>query len=149
MLRILLLALLIASPAHAIAIYKCESNGKILYTDAHCAGGKLPDLRERVRNNPPLSVMAVKAEIARAKQEANRLREQRLVQEAMEQAQQQRLALDDYIFTKKCVALALRKRWADEEAQLASGFAGYQDTEYKARRIAHAVNEKYELECAS
>ncbi|MES2537971.1 MAG: hypothetical protein V4632_19085 [Pseudomonadota bacterium] len=148
MFRILLLALLIASPTHAIAIYKCESNGETLYTDARCPGGKLPDLRERVRNNPPLSVTAVKAETARAKQEASRLQEQRHMQEAMELAQRQRLAFDDYIFTKKCVALALRKRWADEEAQLASGFAGYQETEHKTRRIARAVNEKYELECA-
>jgi hypothetical protein len=148
MFRILLLCLLVAPPASALAIYKCESDGRVLYSDTQCRGGKLLALREPVRNNPPASPTKINAEVEQARLQGSRLENERLLREAAQQAALERVALDDYLLTKKCAALALRKRWADEEAQLASNRSGYDDSGQNARRIARAVNEKYEAQCA-
>ncbi|MDB5764203.1 MAG: hypothetical protein JWQ21_3198 [Herminiimonas sp.] len=148
MFKILLLSLLISFSAPALAIYKCESNGKITYSDEPCRGGKVLDV-DPASGKTAASDAADAADaadagkqITREKSEVKRLENERHKREAKDEQAQQKAARISAAKHKKCVSLAMRKKWGEEDAAAASGKSAE-----KAKRNARRKAEKYETEC--
>lgn len=136
--QILLPALLLIFAAPALAVYKCESNGKASYSDVPCPGGRVIDLGVA----PPDDVAAARHGLAREKAEADRLEKARHAREAKEEKAKKRIARAQAIKQKKCATLALHKKWADEDARAATG-----KSVLKIRRKARHADERYQQEC--
>lgn len=139
MLRILLTPLLLAACAPALAVYKCESGGKLTYSDTPCPDGKGRIMSEAIQ---PQGAIDVSSRVLRNKAEADRLERERHQREAHEEKERQQAARVATRNKKKCDALALRKKWSDEDAVNATGKPA-EKSRLKARRAA----EKYNLEC--
>jgi Domain of unknown function (DUF4124) len=122
----------------AFAVIKCESNGKITYSDEPCRNGRQLD----ISSAPAPDADADARRAAREKHELQRLEGQRRRQEAKDDKERARAAKANATKQKKCVTLALHKRWADEDAASATGKAAD-----KVKRKAHRAGEKFESEC--
>jgi hypothetical protein len=143
MLHILLISILVTLSAPALAIYKCESSGKVSYSQFPCPSGNSEILSGQANDNPPLSeVGQARQQAAQDKHEATRLQKTRHQREAKEEKEQQRIARVNAAKRKKCAALALRKKWTADDALSASGRAAE-----GAKRKAQRAAEKYEMEC--
>jgi hypothetical protein len=141
--KILMLSFLASLSAPASAIYKCESNGQITYSDEPCSNGKSVKLTEPSGNAPlPADKAKARQQATREKNELKRLENQRQQLEAQEDKERQKLARADAIKRKKCENLALQQKWAEEDAAAASGKSAD-----KARRIARRKAEKFQMEC--
>ena len=149
MLRILTFSTFLALSMPAFAIYKCEADGNVTYSDTGCAKGKMIDMREK-----PVPADATKAGIAQAnadrarqkaeqeKKEAKRLEAQRHKSEAKDDKEQKQAARSAEAKRKKCASLAMRKKWTEEDAANTTGKSAA-----KAKLKARRATEKYELEC--
>ncbi len=142
--KILLLGFLFSLCAPALAVYKCESNGKITYGDEPCRLGKLIELDTSSAGIEPLpqDTARAKKEAARQKKELARIENERQQREELEEKEQQKLARAKAATRKKCSALALQTKWAQEDAVAASGKSAD-----KVRRNARRKAEKFEMEC--
>jgi hypothetical protein len=141
--RILLLSLLVSISAPALAIYKCESNGKVTYSDEACRGGKVIELPEPTGKTLLSSDAAsARRQVAHEKSEVKRLENERHKREAAEDKQQQRVARLHAVKQKKCASLAMRQKWSEEDAAAAIGKSAG-----KAKRRARRKAEQYENEC--
>lgn len=146
MLRILLISILAAWTAPALAIYKCESGGKVSYSQLPCPAGNsvtLPDYSETPEPGQ------ARLQAAREKKEAARLEQARHQREASEEKEQQRIAKQRSQRTspaaqQKCAKLEMRKKWAEDGARSPS----LKEPE-KASRNAQHLAERYERECGS
>jgi hypothetical protein len=140
MLRLMLTTLLLAACTPALAMYKCESGGKLSYSDTPCTDGKNVIIRDAALQ--PADATGTSVRLLRDKTEANRLereRHQRESQDEKERLQAARAAARSH---KKCDSLALRTKWAEEDAVHAAGKSAA-----KVKRRARRSAEKYELEC--
>lgn len=135
----LLLALLMSCSAPALALYKCEADGKISYSDLPCAKGRTLDALEA---SAPAGPSDSQQRLAADKAEAFRLEQARHKREDKEELEQRRASRAAAKHRKNCQALALTQRWAQEDARLAAG-KSVEKTRTKARRST----EKYELSC--
>lgn len=135
----LLLALLMSCSAPALALYKCGSDGKITYSDLPCTNGKT------------LGTLAASAaaeagdsrqRLAADKAEAHSLEQARHRREDKEERAERQVSRAAAKYRKNCQALALKQRWAQEDARQAAG-----RTVEKARIKARRSAEKYELSC--
>jgi hypothetical protein len=143
--RLLLLSLLIAFSAPALAVYKCETNGKVSYGDEPCPGGKTPELSEALMSGPPPNnARGQKQQLSRDKNELRRIENERRRREAREEQERRTAARAHVSHQRKCVTLALRKKTADENAALAAG-----KTAARSRHKARHAAETYEAECAN
>ncbi len=133
--RILLFSLFFSFCAPALAVYKCESDGKVGYSETPCPDGQLLDLNTSVRD---ADAAQAKQQITADKKKLANMENTRHKREAIEE----RAARVQAAKYKKCAALAQRKKWALEDAASASG-----KSSAKARRNAQRLSEKYELEC--
>ncbi len=135
----LLLALLMSCSAPALALYKCGSDGKITYGDLPCLNGKTQDTFDpsAVTESAysPQQLAADKAKVERLE----RTRHQREAKEELVQRQASHAAAKH---RKNCQALALKQRWAQEDARQAAGKSAE-----KARIKASRSTEKYQLSC--
>jgi response regulator RpfG family c-di-GMP phosphodiesterase len=135
--------LMLASCASAATTFRCDTQGKVTYSDVACDGAlALPaaDLRapatikaeqdEALRQAAANKVQVQRLEAARNKVE-HAERKERLHASAIASARQ-----------RKCETLAQRRKWANEDASAASGRHAE-----KASRKARRVAEQYELEC--
>lgn len=138
MVRVTLLFLLASFTAPALAIYKCESNGKVTYSDEHCPGGKVLD----TGGAPVVDADVVARQAAQEKNRLKRLEHERHKLEAQEEKQQQRAAHAAAAKQKRCSLLDRRRKWADEDAAAATG-KSHEKTKLKARRVA----EQFDAEC--
>lgn len=136
--RTALLCLSISFSAPVLAIYKCESNGKVIYSDAPCAGGKALD----ISNVSPTDAAAAKRQLAQEQSKLRKIEGERLKREAIEEKERQRIARDNEAKQRRCTGLAQRKKWADEDAAAATGKASE-----KARRKANRATEQFEATC--
>lgn len=125
--------------APALAVYKCEIDGKVVYRDSPCAGGKELDIDAAPAKNGSVSTQE---QLARDKAKAARLESERHRREAREAREQNLAARRAAARQKKCDSLALRTKWAEDDAIKASGKAAE-----RARIKARHAAEKYELEC--
>ncbi|OGB23081.1 MAG: hypothetical protein A3I66_08690 [Burkholderiales bacterium RIFCSPLOWO2_02_FULL_57_36] len=138
-----MLSLLFALSSPALAINKCESNGKISYSDEPCGNGKA----SKFEAPPPDSAMSrdiasARQRAAREKNELKRLESERQRLEAQEDKENQKLARANASKKKKCAELALQQKWAEEDASAASGKSAQ-----KIKRTARRKAEKFQLEC--
>ncbi len=128
----------------ALAINKCEIDGKVSYTEAPCPAGKTTVLASVPAPNASAVAQAKaiagkdaralqKIEAEKAKQDkADLAANKAAARNAAKQAKQQ----------KKCAQLAQKKRWADEDAAKAGP-----KNQTTARSKASRAAEKMELEC--
>ena len=130
----------------AWAVYKCESNGHVTYSDAACANGKpvVIDDTRGVKNPAPVAAAKDKAVQQRLDKsraaEDKRLTRQREKQERAEA----RAKLVAEKQKRKCAQLAQRKAWAEDDLRNAPV-----KTMEKARRKSQRAAENYRSECAS
>jgi hypothetical protein len=130
-------ALFFIFPLPASALYKCEQQGHLTYSDSPCSGKQI-DIAVPAT---PSSNHA--AEMTRAQSELRRLQNSREQKERQDQ-QYRNLALRGQVARqKKCRALALQSKWKQEDANLAPLSA-----QTRSRRIARRAEEKYQSECS-
>ncbi len=143
MLRLLLLCLPGLLPLPAMAIYKCESNRVISYSDTPCSSGKSSTL-DTSFSSDRLDTPDAQQQLNRQKTELKQLETARHKREASEEKERKKLAKAHAVKQKKCAGLALRQKWSEEDAVLANGKSSAK-AKLKARRMA----EKYQLECGT
>ena len=138
----LLLLVLLTISAPALAIYKCESAGRTVYSDAPCHDGKgaALDIDTRPSGDPE----AAQQQLSQEKRELQRIENARQKQQAIDQRERRKLYKASEAKKKKCADLALRKKWADEDASSA-----HPKSQERAKRTARRATEKHELECAA
>lgn len=139
MLPFALFLLLAFFSAPALAIYKCEIDGRVVYRDSPCAGGKELNIDAASATTGSGSAQQ---QLARDKAKATRLESERHRREVREVREQNLAARKAAARQKKCDSLALRTKWAEDDAIKASGKAA-ERARIKARRAA----EKQALEC--
>ncbi|WP_317205500.1 DUF4124 domain-containing protein [Janthinobacterium sp.] len=125
--------------ASAQTVYKCVSDGKTSYGTTPCPSGRGVALDVPP---PPAPAPDAAAALARDEKTATRLRAERLRREAREDSAQARAGKAAAARRKKCAALALRQKWAAEDARGAG-----EKTATKARVKARRAAEKLALEC--
>jgi type IV secretory pathway VirB10-like protein len=140
MLRIMLLCLLAFFAAPALAIYKCDSQGKVSYGDEPCPGGQALN----IGGTPPANADTAVAEkrTAQEKTRVKRLENERHKREAQDEKELQRAAHAAAAKQKKCALLARRQKWANEDAAAATG-----KSSAKARLKARRVAEQFDTDC--
>lgn len=139
-LRVLLSALLISAAIPAFAIYKCESGAKVTYSDTTCVSGQSSDLGDPATKSDNTS--QVRRELAQQEAEVKRLESARHKREAQQQKLRKTALRTEAARQKKCASLARRKKWADEDAAIATG-----KSRENARRKARRAEEVYGSEC--
>jgi hypothetical protein len=141
--NVVMLTVLTSLSTPALAIYKCEVDGKVSYSDAPCRDGKSRRMDEATWDTPSApDVESAKGRAAREKNEVKQIEKARQQHEAQEEKDRQKLARADTGKRKKCADLALQQKWAEEDARAATG----KSTE-KARRAAYRRGEKFQMEC--
>jgi hypothetical protein len=141
--KTLMLAFLVSLSTPALAIYKCESDGKISYSDSPCVNGKSVRFEEPPHSAPlPPDAANARQQATRDKNELKRLENERERQEAQEDKERRKLVQADAAKRKKCSELALQQKWAEEDASAASGKSAE-----KAKRNARRKAEKLQMEC--
>ncbi|HZW14233.1 MAG TPA: DUF4124 domain-containing protein [Noviherbaspirillum sp.] len=134
----LLTAILLSCAIPSFAIYKCESGGKIVYSDTACNGGT----EMHINTTPSPDAEAALRRAAQEKRQAERLESARLKREASEAKEQKRVAREEATKRKRCDTLARRQKWAEEDAASVAG------TKVEAaRRKARRAAEEYQAEC--
>lgn len=130
---------LLATPA--LAVYKCEINGKLSYSDKPCAKGKESQL-ESTRAPSPKEQHAANQAYLRDKRTLNKLEKEKQRQAVIEEKAQLRAAKQAEKQKKYCNKLALQLRWAQEDVARASG-----KKTAVAREKALRAEEKYTQAC--
>jgi hypothetical protein len=140
MLRAALMGVCLLACLPAWAIYKCEVDGKIAYSEAPCQGGK--ETRIAAPEPEPADVRSAHKQAVRQKQEADRLTQARHDREARDAKLQKRSAGDAAAHEKKCRKLALHK------ARTANDTTGRTRLDIEAvNQRAKQAAQKYEAEC--
>jgi len=125
----------------AAASYRCEAGGKFTYGDTPCTTGAGKNLA----TPPSPRAEDVRTAQQRAQREAQALaqlgEQQRAAEERALRAdrQQTRLAATN---RKKCDALALQKKWRDEDAARAPVKSAD-----KRKQAARRVDDRYSMRC--
>lgn len=120
----------------AFAVYKCESNGHVTYSDSSCPGGRQLDI-------PPAPDSAEARQRAVQEQQAlKRLENERRKAELQEAKGRQQAANRQAARRRKCASLERRKKWAAEDAATT-----YIRSAEKAKRKARRAEETFEAEC--
>lgn len=141
----LLLSLLMAVSMPAMAVYKCESQGHVTYTDIPCGAAQT--------TLPPVPLPA---DAVAAKQQATSEKRQLAAIEKSQQAErvanahEQRRRKQDKTETahrKKCTLLGLEKKWSAEDAAAASRTISEKTTAMK--KAARRKAERHEAECGA
>ena len=136
--RHMLTVLLLTGAAPSFAIYKCESGGKVIYSDTACINGKALEINAA----PPADADAAMHRAAQEKRQAELLERSRQKREAGEEKENKRAARAEATQRKKCDTLARRQKWAEEDASSAVGRKA-EAAHRKARRAA----EEYLVAC--
>lgn len=137
MLRAALLASLVVLATPAFAIYKCEKNGTITYSDEACANGT--SLRI---DAAPSDADAAKQRAANQERQLKQIEREHHKQELEERRVAKRASQARASKQKKCEKLALQVKWANEDVATATV-----KSIDKEKRKARRAQEKYETEC--
>lgn len=133
---LLLLGLTVTLPA--LAIYKCESDGKVTYGDAPCDGGKALEIAAPT----PSDTDAAVRQAMRERKALSQLEKERHKREAVEDRERKSANRADAAKRKKCDTLARRQERANEVVRTSVGKAN-ERAKLKARHVA----EDYEAAC--
>ena len=134
-----LLTSLIASPA--LAVFKCEADGKVTYSDTACAGGKRLDLKDRV---PESDARQATLRARQQKAELDRIDALQRKEQAQQAKVRNQIARANARQAKKCDALAKSKQPADDAIATAPEKS---ITQVKAK--ARQAGERHAAECSS
>jgi hypothetical protein len=134
--KICLLWVPLLVPLSASAIYRCEQQGSIIYTEFPCAGREVPitSSAPAPKNNDAL-LKHERSEVARLQ----RLREQR---ERQDQQIRDLAARGAAAREKKCRSLALQVKWREEDVREST-----LDKAQKAITRLRRAQEKFDAEC--
>jgi hypothetical protein len=121
----LLLSLLMAASMPAMAVYKCESQGRLTYTDIPCGAAQT-----ELRLTPP------PADAAAARQQAASERRQLAGIEKNQEAERVNREREQ-----------LEKTWSDEDA--ASGSRTSSEKTQGLKKTARRKAERYDVECGT
>lgn len=142
MYKIFSLSILFFISLPALAVYKCESGDKVVYSDVACINGKPSDVDDKLGKPSASDVAKAKEQNAQEKKELKQLENTRHKREAQEEKQQQQFAKTAMSKQKKCAALEQKKKWNQEDVARATG-----KKLETAKRKSHQIEEKYRLEC--
>lgn len=126
----------------SFAIYKCEENGKITYSEEKCSSGKVSAIDT---TNSHLTKSSADEAMTRSKREKAVLREleeARRKEEVLKEKARQKALRSSEVLQKKCRTLAQKAKWSEEDAASAIGKSAE-----KSKRIAMRNREKYEADC--
>jgi hypothetical protein len=126
----------------AMAIYKCETGGKVTYSDVPCPNSKTTVIGDQSRQSSSSDIAEAKQKNEHEKRELKQLENARHKREAKEEKQQQQIAKRFESKKKKCAALEQKHRWSKEDLARATG-RKVEPAKRRERRLA----EKYDLEC--
>lgn len=138
--RALLLGLLLSLSAPAFAVYKCESDKKVSYSDIPCPDAKVLDIGGAASPD----AAHARQQATQEKKKLTQLEAARHKMEAKEEKERQQAARANAAARKTCAKLALRKKWADEDAASATGKSAV-----KAKQKARRAAEQHQSECAN
>jgi hypothetical protein len=140
----LLLPLLLCS-LPAWAVYKCDNDGQVTYSDAACANGKTVAIDDARGVKSPAPVAAAKDKAAQQRLDKSRAAEDKRVsrQRDKQEREEARTRLVAEKLKRKCAQLAQRKAWAEDDLRNAPV-----KTMEKARRKSQRAAENYRAECA-
>lgn len=139
-LRGLLISFLLSCSAPSLAIYKCEADGRVSYSDTECTGGQAMAIDAAAADASDSADAHRQA--SQEKRQAERLANARRKREAQDDRERQRASRLQAAHAKQCAKLARRQKWADEDAAKVTGKAVD-----AARRKASRIAEEYEAEC--
>lgn len=128
--------------APALAIYKCESGARTVYSDTACHDGKTNSMKEIVVATPAVDTASAQKKLQQDKQELQRLQQHRAKQDAQEERQQAKRYKAAETKKKKCAESAQRVKWANEDAYDAQPKAAE-----RAKQKARRAEEKHQLSC--
>ncbi|MFM7633676.1 MAG: hypothetical protein ACKO65_10045 [Betaproteobacteria bacterium] len=127
---------LLLQPFVAYAVYRCESSGKISYSDLPCAGSQLAisQASSTTDSADPVSKNE-RSEVSRLQ----KLREQR---ERQDQQIRDLAARGAAARERKCRSLALQVKWREEDVREST-----LDKAHKAKIRLRRATEKFDSEC--
>lgn len=134
-------SLLTFSPP-ALAIYKCESGERVVYSDTPCRSGKTTTLD--IDTGPIGDPEAAQQRTEQDRKELQKLENARQKQQAADERAYRKRQKAQAAKKKKCDNLALRRKWAEEDAANV-----HPKSAERARRAARRAAERHELECAT
>jgi hypothetical protein len=139
----ILLSLLMAVSMPVLAVYKCESQGHVTYTDIPCGTG-----------HTALPALPLPADAAGARQRAaNEKRRLAAIEKGQEadrlgsEREQRRRKQDKTAIAlqKKCALLGLERKWSAEDAAAESHSVS--EKTQKLKKAAQRKAERHEAEC--
>ncbi len=124
----------------ATAVHRCESGGKVSYSDLPCAGASTLN----IDHAPPSMHAATTVDIHQQRQSAElaRLQQLRELRERQDQRIRDLAARGAAAREKKCRTLAMQLKWRDEDLREAS-----LKQEANARKRLRRTEERYREEC--
>jgi len=127
----------------ALAIYKCESGGKISYSDLPCTDTQANSKTQRIAipAAPPDSHIA-QEKMMQDKKFLQVIEADRRKEKTSAEKERQRRYREQESKRKRCASLEQRARWAQENA-VRTNIKNMS----RERRKAQRATEKYELEC--
>ncbi len=134
--KIFLLLLALLHPLTALAIYRCESQGQVSYSDLPCPGSKLEISNETA---VPANHDATKNQERSELNRLQRLREQR---ERQDKQIRDLAARGAAARERKCRSLALQVKWREEDVREST-----LDKATKANKQLRRAIEKFDSEC--
>jgi hypothetical protein len=141
----LLLSLLMAVSMPAMAVYKCESEGRLTYTDIPCVGAQT-----ELRLAPlPADAAAAGQQAASERRLLAGIEKNQEAERVSREREQRRRKQDKTELThkKKCALLRLEKKWSDEDA--ASGSRTNSEKTQGLKKTARRKAERYDVECGT
>lgn len=125
----------------AQAAYRCESGGKVTYSDVPC-GGSAKAVDNTVISDPQ-DVRDARRHAAQDKRDLQRIEQSHDRQLKQDEAAERRANQRASTQQKKCAKLAMRAKWAKEDAE----YGGKIKAINKAERKRKHAEEQYALEC--
>ncbi len=142
------LAALLLFPLCAPAAYRCERDGRVTYSDQRCDGDQGEVQREIKPGGPPPAPASQAAagdgreRLQRERAEVTRLQALREQRERQDRQIRDLAARGAAARERKCSALALQRKWREEDLREAP-----LEKADKARTRLRRATEKYEAEC--
>lgn len=126
--------------APAAAVHRCESGGKLSYSDLPCPGASTL----KIDDAPPASRKPAEADVSQQRQatELSRLQQLRELRERQDQRIRDLAARGAAAREKKCRTLAMQRKWHEEDLRDAS-----LKQEVNARKRLRRTEERYREEC--
>ena len=141
MTKILCFIIALALSAPASAVFKCDQNGKVTYSDQACPDGQGSMMTLR----PTTTTDAMQQARQRAREEklaVEKFEKTAQLDALREQAARRQQARTLAAHQRLCATLAQQKKWREEDSLHAS-----QKSSEKARRNAQRAAEKYAAQC--